>query len=505
MKYKKNCFIMTRLFKKLFLGNEIHKRNPTMMFDIPEKHWISFSDLYPCIAKDPLQIYMKHHLQFPAIPYQSSSGDKKEEYFKKNQDKLYYMSDKPSRNRFVLFSDKIEEKTVDFYSVPIYNVRYKWKAMIDMIVRETYIDKNGDKDKYVILLLMESKTITEYRKYQAHFYSMMLHHNKNIDTEIVYVKNVCNGHIQKIHTGDKHIQKNIVSYCKWIRNCMNYGSEYKLDPPSHPNLYPNMKVVCNDKKYDDFKKECAKACDEITLLWRCHPKHREIMHRQGIYSYMDDRFDVSLLGLGKKYEFIVKKMIELKKDPKGQIYIGENDVLLGNNTEFYIDFETLDDIIYWVGIGFVQKGKEYKYISFTSCNPTVEEQYRIMKETKDFLSKFEKKEVYYWYAEKRFWERVKDDRLEMDFTDWVDMCQVFQDAPIIVKGAFDFKLKTIVGALNKLGKMDLHLPEGCSNGSESIELAKRYYKTREEEIFSCLKEYNEYDCKALYLIKKALV
>ena len=473
------------------------------MFEIPEKHWISFSDLYPCIVGDPLQVYLKKHLNFPEIPYNSTTRNKKDEYFKKNQDKLYFVSDKSNKGRYKSFLEKLEERDKDFYSIPIYNDRYKWRTMIDLIVRKRYF--GIDDDEYVIVLLMDSKTITEYRRYQAHFYSMMLKYNKCIDTSTVYLINIQNDNIQYISTNNKCIQKDIVDYCRWIRHCINYGSVYTLNPPSHPNLYPNMKVICNDRKYDEYKKQYAESLEEITLIYRCHPKHRDIMHRKGIYSYLDDRFDVSLLGFPKKYEFIVKKMIEMKKTSDATIYIGKDDIFHETNTEFYMDFETtMDDIIYWIGIGVIQKGKEYKYISFVSSYPTIEEQYRIMKETKEFLSRFKDKQVYYWYAEQRFWERVKDERLKMDFSDWIDMCKIFQDTPIIIKGAFDFKLKTIVKALNILGYINLHLPTGCNSGMESIELAKTFYKTREDELYSCLKEYNEYDCKALYLIKKTI-
>ncbi len=472
------------------------------MFEIPDKHWISFSDLYTCIVKDPLQVYLKKHLNFPDIPYSNTTRIKKDEYFKKNQNRLYYMSDKSSKSRYKLFTEKLEDKKEDFYSIPIFNDRYKWRTMIDMIVRKSYFGE--DNDEYVIVLLMDSKTITEYRRYQAHFYSMMLHSNKYIDTSRVYLINIQNNHLQYIDTNNKSIQTDIISYCRWIRNCINYGNVYTLHPPSHPNLYPNMKVICNDRKYDEFKKNYAESLNEITLMYRCHPKHRNIMHNQGIYSYLDDRFDVSVLGFPKKYEFIVKKMIEMKKTPDATIYKGKNNIFKKYGTELYMDFETLDDIIYWVGIGVVEDGKEYNYISFVSENPTIEEQYRIMKETKDFLSTFKKKQVYYWYAEQRFWERVDDNRLNVDFSDWVDMCKIFQDSPIIIKGAFDFKLKTIVKSLNTLGKMDLHLPERCNNGMESIEIAKEYYKTRMESLYNDLKDYNEYDCKALYLIKCAI-
>jgi predicted RecB family nuclease len=470
------------------------------MYDTPEKHWISFSDLYPCIIKDPLQIYLKKHLNFPDIPYSNTTREKKEEYFKRNQ--LFYVSDKPSKTRYKFFVEKLANKETDFYSVPIYNDRYKWRSLIDMIVRKKYF--GGDSDEYVITLLTDSKTITEYRRYQAHFYAMMLNHNKDIDTSVVCIVNIENNSVQYVSINDKNIQRDIVKYCKWIRNCINYGHVYTLNPPSHENLYPNMKVICNDRKYDEYKKGLAESINEITLMYRCHPKHRDIMHRRGVYSYLDTKFDVSLLKLPKKYEFIVKKMIEMKKDSGARVYKGCDNLFMDTKTECYIDFETLNDIIYWIGIGIVEDGKEYKYISYVSNSPTMEEQYRIMKETKDFLSTFHEKQVYYWYAEQRFWEKVKDDRLQMDFTDWVDMCKMFQDTPIIVKGAFDFKLKSIIGALNKLGKIDLHLPEGCSNGMESIELAKLYYKSKDEDICNCLKEYNEYDCKALYLIRNTI-
>ena len=75
-----------------------------------------------------------------------------------------------------------------------------------------------------------------------------------------------------------------------------YGDSWKLIPPSVPELYPNM---CNNSntKWVNIKNKLAKKNNEITQLWMCGPKNREIAHQNGIFSWKDPNCNANNLGI----------------------------------------------------------------------------------------------------------------------------------------------------------------------------------------------------------------
>ena len=91
-----------------------------------------------------------------------------------------------------------------------------------------------------------------------------------------------------------------------------------------------------------------------------------------------------------------------------------------------------------------------------------------------------------------------------------DLNKVFISEPIVIKGAFDFSLKSIAKSLfnNNLIKSSWDTSSICSNGLDAMYLANQYYKNMNPEI-GVMKDilyYNEIDCKVLWeiheLIKK---
>src|SRR5439155_14931574 len=101
---------------------------------------------------------------------------------------------------------------------------------------------------------------------------------------------------------------------KWIRNVRYNGSQWKCNPPSIPELYPNM---CNrfDTPYHNIKKDLAENNKELTQIWMVGVKHRKIAHANGIYKWDDPNCNSETLGInGNKIGPIINKIIKINRD-----------------------------------------------------------------------------------------------------------------------------------------------------------------------------------------------
>ena len=120
------------------------------------------------------------------------------------------------------------------------------------------------------------------------------------------------------------------------------------------------------------------------------------------------------------------------------------------------------------------------------------------------------KTVYYWYAEIRFWAQAVQrqsaigDTTEfgMSMEDWIDLCSLFRDAPILVKNAWNFKLKTVSKYMRMHGMISIELPNACQSGTESLVIARQYFERHDtaskQEAYDILRAYNHFDCTVMY-------
>jgi hypothetical protein len=93
---------------------------------------------------------------------------------------------------------------------------------------------------------------------------------------------------------------------------------------------------------------------------------------------------------------------------------------------------------------------------------------------------------------------------------WVDICDVFQNEPIVIKGSFRFKLKHIGNAFYKNGLIntkwyDGEMSDGFSAMIKAIELYREENKmNNHNKYFKQIINYNEIDCKVIWEIVRYL-
>lgn len=341
---------------------------------------------------------------------------------------------------------------------------------------------------------------------------------------------------------------------RWIRNVRYNGYKWKCINPSVPELYPNM---CNryDSPYHYLKQDLSDKIKELTQIWMVGVKHRKIAHSNGVYRWDDPRCNSEIMGLrGKKIGPIVDKIIEINR---------YDDVLLKpikiknninnwqhkNELDFYIDFEIINgclfnteinlknsrtdnQIVFLIGLGYEENGLWY-YKSFLTKKIDLDEEKKIIYEFINFIElvvqNYKQKygivnknnlrpRMFHWsHAEKSIFN-ILNKRHNNEWSkwlnsiEWIDMCKVFIDEPIVINGAKKFNLKEIAKTMANHGMIQSKWDNnGPSNGLNAMLEAIEYYKyirdsnnneNRDKyvEMINSIVNYNEIDCKVVWEI-----
>lgn len=339
-----------------------------------------------------------------------------------------------------------------------------------------------------------------------------------------------------------------VDAINWVRSVRIDGHKWSLINPIMKELYPNASNT-HDSTWVDIKKDLIKINHEITRIWKVGVKNRNIALSKGIKKYSDKRLNSEILELGKgKTAGIVDKILEINNKSKTlvlpkKITYTPYDWKTKTPVDFYVDFETvsgylknLDDdeirlknskiesnILFMIGVGHIENNK-WIYKCFNMKELTFKEEERVTDEFIKYLSNVTKKldpennylpKLYHWSpAEPTVFKSVsrrnnfKWDNFEYNYA-WVDLCNIFMKIPIVIKGAFNFKLKEVANACyeNKIIKTKW-ADGGLSSGIGAMLEGMKYYEKvadetlddNDKKIFQSIVEYNEVDCKVMWEI-----
>ena len=261
---------------------------------------------------------------------------------------------------------------------------------------------------------------------------------------------------------------------EWIKELKKNGNKWVLDPPSHPNLFPNM---CNNDDYPfhSIKKDLAHKLEEITLMWNISYLDRQNYHSNGIYRLSD----IKELPITRNIE-LQDKMLKLWKTNEP---FQSNLKLPRYPIEYYVDFETaFDGLIFLIGLGIVENNK-WSYHSFISRNKEEEADnalkfYNLLKPGAP---------VYHWSP-------AEPSIFKYDYKiNWIDLMSEFKKTHTIINGVFGFGLKGIAKKLYYYGLIKSKWTDNM-DGRTAMLLFKNKYDLTD------VKNYNEIDCYVMWEI-----
>lgn len=303
------------------------------------------------------------------------------------------------------------------------------------------------------------------------------------------------------------VRKKFLDYLEWYHQVEDVDHMTS----KHPFLYPNMKYMEEmDDKGAEWKTKWAYEINEITLLPSVKPVHRGIC----------DNFemlwnDPGLLEQMQLYPrgitTTITRMLALHFDSSGEnVLIGDREELEKQCLEWsrckcclFVDFETVDNQIYMIGIGKYDSSNGFQYECLVSESLSPDHLQELMHRFEEYLGTMIMSidKIFYWYAEVMF---LKNSDYTQDLGlltkyEWVDVCSVFRKNPVLIRHCFNFKLKNIWKWMRASNLIQTEQPpEDCCNGQQSVEIAKRYYSSRSETLLETLISYNQFDCRVMF-------
>ncbi|HMP28406.1 MAG TPA: hypothetical protein PKD85_02330 [Saprospiraceae bacterium] len=341
----------------------------------------------------------------------------------------------------------------------------------------------------------------------------------------------------------------------WIKEMRRDGADWTLGPDlplCRTELYPNMSNQY-DYPWRAIKRKFADEIKEITSLWMCGVKNRDIAIKNNIFQWTDPRCTAEMLGVnGPKTSRVLTKILEINQGE------GENvqPKIILNNTdnwqfrqslEFFVDFEFINEvvsdftsiphaecrsIIFMIGVGYYDLNTgAWIYREFTVDALTEAEEYKICSN----FSQYVREEAEWWEcnnplmihwsnAENWQWEHAterhkdKNRRLWLPCKKgilydpeteprWLDLLDIFRKEPIVIRGCLGFGLKDVAKALSNLGLINTIWDDenSCVDGSGAMLSAYKAYKDANNRnipaktipLIKDIIKYNEVDCKVV--------
>lgn len=316
---------------------------------------------------------------------------------------------------------------------------------------------------------------------------------------------------------------------QWIRDVEKHGKEWSVNPPSRPELYPNMCVESGE--WSEQKEAIADDIGEITKIWYLGLRHREIAMKEGITSWRDKRCTTSNIGMRGIRALTIDKIMAINRQNSDKLWpakIKSDDYRWKHtDNEVYVDFETMSDVfcdfnrlpeqpktdmIFMIGIGWEETGS-WHYKSLICKKDTYEEELRIMNEFSEFMAQRKYPKMWYWHAENQFWETAEKRHSTresplLNITEWADLSRLFKAEPIVIKDCFKFGLKEVAGAMRKHGMISSRIESECDSGTSAMVKAWKCYHNESDPINSGvmkdIEKYNQFDVKVLWEILKYL-
>ena len=367
------------------------------------------------------------------------------------------------------------------------------------------------------------------------------------------------GHIEYDNWDCQYITTTI-SAINWIKMLRKNGKEWKLFPkPSVPELYPNM---CNqyDGHWDNFKNDYARKIGEITLLWNCGVKNRDIAHKNSIYSYWDPNCNSNSVGIkGAKQAPILNKIISINKKRKFDTAMERIDItinkeinnqwMIQDKLRLSVDFEMISnvfddfiglpnsqekDYLFMIGVSYQIESNPISYKMFLIAELSEEAEFQLIYQFYCFVKKLSEDNLgtnvpipplYHWgNIEKSYFSKLctrlekilgndvlSDINLMRNNLTWYDLLECFKKNPIVINGCFKFGLKEIAGRLSELGLIKSNWNNNnssCAGGATAMVMAYNAYQTSKKTgipivrnpLIKEIMEYNKIDCVVLHEI-----
>ena len=313
-----------------------------------------------------------------------------------------------------------------------------------------------------------------------------------------------------------------------------------LPDPSIPELYPNAGNQ-QDGPWHRAKQGILQNLEDLTLLWFVGAPGRAQGHAAGVRRWTELACTPAVVGLTGDRAAILQAILDVNRSENGppvrpsRITNTEKDWRRPARVEFYVDFETVNDLaddfsriperggqplIFMIGCGHVEDG-DWRFVSFVADQIAEEHEASIIDAWLVHMATVQERLdssntaplVFHWSpAEVSTLETAYNSAIARHSShswpspQWFDFLgRVIRKEPVVVRGAHAFGLKPIAKALHSHGLIETLWEDGPTDGLGAMvgawwcELQARAEgkKLRDIDLMEQILRYNEVDCRVM--------
>ena len=299
---------------------------------------------------------------------------------------------------------------------------------------------------------------------------------------------------------DSYIKNVVEDAVKWANYLKTNFATISIDPPSHPNLYPNMCAKPhNNAAVFERKLQLALKNDEITLICKVDTKHRKHAHSKGITKW--SHRDLCSQTLGMKPKTKTSQLVDgiLKANRAADPLVDKSRIPeVCNPHDMFVDFET-SSLHEWSNylfmIGYCME-RASNFTGLVVIEPTLAEEERIFKHFINVIEEKGVRRIFHYSSH----EKIVCNHLKLrhgfgvpESVQWVDLRTHIENIHFVPKGALNYKLKNIVKAMHKWNMVDTVWTSDCKDGQEAMFDSFVAYKVNDTETLVDVLEYNRVD------------
>jgi hypothetical protein len=297
------------------------------------------------------------------------------------------------------------------------------------------------------------------------------------------------------------------------------------------------------------KTKIASERSDLTTLWQVGVEKRAQAHEAGIYRWRDPRCTATALGItGAKVAPMLQAIIEVNQATDAEVVrpmhvsAAENEWRSTPPLEFYVDFETVNDLaddfstipvrggqslIFMIGCGHVEGGS-WTFKCFIAEDLTESSEAEIIDNWLRHMDQVNQG-LGLEGCEPRVihWSRAETSVLESNYNaakvrhlegnwptpNWFDFLnRVVKEEPVVIRGAFSFGLKAVAKAFYQQRLIQTNRDEGPADGLGAMvgawwcaqEAEQSGVPMPEVPLMQGIAKYNEIDCRVMMEIVRYL-
>ena len=347
---------------------------------------------------------------------------------------------------------------------------------------------------------------------------------------------------------DFEVKEKVGAAVDWVNRVRLEGSTWDPYKP-HLSQVPFSPNLSNrqDAPWRSVKEGIVENTKDVTQMWMCGPKEREIAQDRGIKSWTDPDFTGDILNFssnGNKRR-IIDQILTVNRGTGSPVLpakLSSKIFTAPKNLEFFVDFETINEgvvddfrdfpiaktntLIFMIGVGYRRPGlrvltrnlkknpapaTEWVFRSFVADSLSLSAQNQICKKFSAYIKSVASRHgepvapLYHWsHAEPSIWNKQENPTGHQ----WVDLLAAFKKEAVAVRGCLNYNLKNISAALYDLGYIQTVWDKSntCTDGVDAMIQAYIAYQSCKKRGNLDIKssffirniiEYNETDCRVL--------